>query len=291
MSIDDDFARSELLDRICDLVQQASIGGGVGTSLNHLRKPGVAKAGEGLELWVKHFLAGTINRSDDDATTNTWNKIFSFHGGVSNPPDVMIRNSLAAEVKKIESPRSSLQLNSSWPIRTLYSDDQHITQDCKDAEDWNEKPFVFIVGRVNPSTKSVQSLSIVDGRCLSDFEAVYIDLIVKAQEQMLVLGSSQTKEIGKFNSVDALSRTSLRVRPMFSLVNPSVAFSDIFQEETGNKFVLNVLVPETTYDSFSNAERVRIESFNSELNVVRTDIDDPTGSSSRMKVVHISGSW
>jgi hypothetical protein len=150
---------------------------------------------------------------------------------------------------------------------------------------------MFVVGRVNPSTKSVQSLSIVDGRCISDFEAVYVDLIVKAKEQMFALGSSQTKEIGRFNSVDALNRTSLRVRPMFSLVNPAVAFSEIFQQETPNKFVLNVLIPETTYDSFPITERVQIESFNPDLNVVRTNIDDPTGTSTQMKVVHISGSW
>jgi hypothetical protein len=150
---------------------------------------------------------------------------------------------------------------------------------------------MFIVGRVNKTTKSIQSLNIVDGRCLSDFEDVYIDIIVKAQGKMFVLGSSQTKEIGRFNSIDALSRTSLRVRPMFSLVNPSVAFSEFFQQEIRNKFVLNVLIPETTYDSFPNPEREQIESFNPDLKIVRTSIDDPTGTASQMKVVHISGSW
>jgi hypothetical protein len=108
---------------------------------------------------------------------------------------------------------------------------------------------------------------------------------------MIALGSSKTTEIGKFDSVDALGRTSLRMRPMFSLINPSVVFKNVFAPEDDSKFVLNVLIPETTYESFPNPEREQIESFNPDLKVVHTNIDDPTGTASQMKVVHISGSW
>jgi hypothetical protein len=49
MSIDADKAKSELLYRICDLVQQVSTEHGVGTCLNHLPKHDVANAGIGFE--------------------------------------------------------------------------------------------------------------------------------------------------------------------------------------------------------------------------------------------------
>jgi len=291
MSIDADMANSGLLNRICDLVQQTSIGGGVGTSLNHLPKPGVANAGKGLELWVKHFLAGTINRSNDDQVIEEWNKKFSFHGGSSNPPDVMMKGSLAAEVKKTEGKTGALQLNSSWPIRTLHKSDQHITNECRKAENWTEKPFLFFVGQVKQKTNSLSNLSIVDGRCLSDEEHVYLGVIAQVRAQMLQLGGAVTKEIGRFNELDSTGRTNLRVRPMFSLSNPVSIFSAIFTNSDTADFVLNVLLPESSYDLFPPEERHRIENINSQLNVKRTRVSDPTDSSSEMKAVLISGSW
>jgi hypothetical protein len=291
MSLDVSLANSNLLDRICDLVQQVSLGGGVGTSLNHLRRPGVSRAGEGLELWVKHFLAGTINRPDDNVITSIWDDIFSFHGGTNNPPDVMVRNSIAVEVKKTESRSKTLQLNSSWPIRTLSVSDQHITQECRESEQWEEKPFLLVVGRVNSSVKRIENISIVDGRCLSDHESVYLDLIVKAQKLMLELGGNETREIGRFNSVDARNRTSLRVRPMFYLVNPAITFQDFFISNDWDNFTINVLLPESSYEAFETSVRYQFENFNPSLCIDRRMIDDPTDSAKQIPVVHIHGSW
>jgi hypothetical protein len=291
MSIDSDFSKSELLDRICDLVLQVSLGGGVGTSMNHLRRPGIKGEGAGLELWVKHFLAGTINRSNDDQVIEVWNKKFSFLGGSSNPPDVMMKDSLAAEVKKTEGKSGALQLNSSWPIRTLHVSDQHITNDCRQAENWTEKPFLFFIGQVKQKANSLKNLSIVDGRCLSDEEDVYLGVIAQIRAHMLQLGGATTKEIGRFNELDSTGRTNLRVRPMFSLSNPVHIFSEIFANSDTADFVLNVLLPESTYDSFPSDQRHRIENINPELHVQRTAIIDPTNSNSEMKAVLISGSW
>jgi hypothetical protein len=291
MKLDESFAESNLLDRICELVSRVRLGGGLGTSLNHLKRPGVNRAGEGLELWVKHFLAGTIGHADEENIREIWNQCLSFHGGTNNPPDVMIRNSIAAEVKKTESASGALQLNSSWPIRVLLRDDAHITQECRDAETWTEKPFLFIVGQVNPMTKSLLALWIVDGRCLADDETVYSSLMAKARASMLTLGGDATREIGKFNSVDSLRRTALRVRPMFALNHPAKIFEIIFQQQGTKQFILNVLIPTSSYLNFSESQRAKISELDENLVIRDLEIQDPTDRTMLMNATLISGSW
>ena len=291
MNLDQSFAQSELLSRIVALADRVSLGGGLGTSLNHLKRPGVNRAGEGLELWVKHFLAGTIGHADEQIIETVWAETFSFHGSANNPPDAMIRNSIASEVKKTENAAGTLQLNSSWPIRTLRSDDAHITQECRIAESWEEKPFLFIVGRVNPTSKSVSALWVIDGRCLSDNEEVYENLMTNARFAILTIGGDSTREIGKFSSVDSLGRTSLRVRPMFALVHPAKIFETIFREQKTNQFVLNVLIPTSSYSEFSTADRKEIESETRGISVSHLNIPDPTNASTGMLSTLISGGW
>lgn len=291
MNLDESFAESDLLDRICELVERVRLGGGLGTSLNHLRRPGVNRAGEGLELWFKHFLAGTIGHADEENIREIWDQQFSFHGGTNNPPDVIIRNSIAAEVKKTESASGTLQLNSSWPIRTLLREDAHITQECREAETWTEKPFLFVVGRVNPTTKSLMALWIVDGRCLADDEEIYSSLMAEARASMLTLGGDSTREIGKFNSVDSLQRTALRVRPMFALDHPAKIFEKIFQPQETEQFILNVLIPTSSYLEFSEIQRKKLSELDRDLLVRDFEIQDPTDITRLMNATLISGSW
>jgi hypothetical protein len=291
MDLDTAFAKSKLLNRVSALADRLNLGGGVGTSLNHLKRPEISRAGEGLELWVKHFLAGTIGHADEDAITKTWQEIFSFHGGVNNPPDVIIRDSLAVEVKKTQSVAGALQLNSSWPLRKLKCSDSHITQECREAELWTEKPFLLIVGRVNPVLRSITSLWIVDGRCLSDDESVYETLMAKARTAMLNLGGSTTREIGKFDDMDSLNRTILRVRPMFTLNHPAKIFEDIFCRQDGKQFILNILMLKSSYLEFSEFDRNEIESKEKGLLIQELVIKDPTDSLSTINAILISGQW
>lgn len=291
VSLDADFAKSNLIERIRALAQQLDLGGGVGSSLRHQPEPEVSRAGRGLELWVKHFLAGTINQADLGVIGQKWTETFSFHGGVSNPPDAIVRHSIAVEVKKAESGSGLLQLNSSWPIRTLRFDDQHITKECRECESWTEKPFLFIVGKVSATNQNIEALWIVDGRCLSDNEDKYISLLENARNSMLEIGGIKTTEIGRFHQIDSARRTSLRVRPMFQLIHPADSFSEIFEPSTSaTTFVLNVLMPETSYDAFDPEERIMIESASPNLRVARHSIEDPA-EGDEMRAVLVSGSW
>lgn len=73
----------------------------------------INNAGNGLEEYVKDLFSNTFNHNSDERLIKQ-SEVFSYLGNAKNPPDAMLRDGDAIEVKKIESD-SPLQLNSSYP--------------------------------------------------------------------------------------------------------------------------------------------------------------------------------
>ncbi|EMT8674759.1 NgoPII family restriction endonuclease [Neisseria gonorrhoeae] len=76
------------------------------------------QAGDALEEYVKDLFSGSFNLNETQRIARHA-KVFSYLGNNSNPPDAMLRNGDAIEVKKIESKDSALALNSSHPKSKL----------------------------------------------------------------------------------------------------------------------------------------------------------------------------
>jgi len=89
--------------------------------------------GEQLEFYIKDAIANSLKLPQYEKEI-VYAKVFSYLGNQNNPPDMIIKNSDAFEVKKIESPRSSLALNSSPPKDKLLSSDIRITNTCRNCE-------------------------------------------------------------------------------------------------------------------------------------------------------------
>ena len=70
--------------------------------------------GEQLEFYIKDAIADSL-KLPQSKKENAYSRVFSYLGNQNNPPDMIIKNGDAFEVKKIESPKSSLALNSSPP--------------------------------------------------------------------------------------------------------------------------------------------------------------------------------
>ena len=77
--------------------------------------------GEGLENYIKDVFANTLNEEDSATKLEMLSKIFSYQGNKNNPPDLILKNSDAIEIKKIESKNSAIALNSSYPKAKLFS--------------------------------------------------------------------------------------------------------------------------------------------------------------------------
>ena len=73
----------------------------------------------------------------------------------------MIRQGDAIEVKKTQSEKSDLALNSSYPKSNIQANSTMITNECRTCENWTEKDLIYFVG--HKDDESVNSLWMVYG--------------------------------------------------------------------------------------------------------------------------------
>lgn len=99
--------------------------------------------GESLEQYIKDIFAGTMNEANEQQRIERLAETFSYQGNQNNPPDMIIRQGDAIEVKKIENPMAALALNSSYPKAKLYANSPMISAACRNCEKWKEKD-IFI---------------------------------------------------------------------------------------------------------------------------------------------------
>ena len=90
--------------------------------------------GEALEEYIKDLFSGTVFEKNENKRMEIISKVFSYLGNTNNPPDSILREGDAIEVKKIENKTSSLALNSSFPKAKLYSNSPMITDACRNCE-------------------------------------------------------------------------------------------------------------------------------------------------------------
>ena len=183
---------------------------------------------EALENLVKDALCNNFNLEADKRTT-IQSEYFSYLGNQNNPPDLIIKNGDAFEVKKIETNEGSIALNSSFPKNKLYRNSNMITSACKNCEaDWIEKDICYIIGCVDKS-EQIKSLWFVYGDCYCAMPEVYTKVKDKITNSIQELGIelSETNEIAKVKKVDPLGITDLRVRGMWGIKHPSKVFEYI----------------------------------------------------------------
>lgn len=247
---------------VAELVGIASLGGGRGISLSEQVYGDVNKTGKPFEVFARNMFAGCLG-SVSSAVDESWEKTFSWRGSANHPPDFIIRSGDAVEVKKqirkrnSASAGTSIALNSSSPKRTLKSSDPRIEEACRKCEDWSEKDFLYFIGQV--TTEYVEAVWLIDGRCMVDVEHSYLDLFDRLARMISDLGGTKTKELGRFNKVDTLGRTALRVRPMWSLKHPRLIFESHFLAPRPGWFVLNVLMSQEKWSRYSKADLNLVE--------------------------------
>ncbi len=99
----------------------------------------IMSVGDTLEFFIKDLFANTFEINNLKEKEQEFNKKFSYLGGINNPPDLILKNGDAIEVKKLEHLGGSIALNSSYPKNKLHIDDYFINKACKECENWKEK--------------------------------------------------------------------------------------------------------------------------------------------------------
>ncbi len=229
--------------------------------LSHYRSANRANnMGDALEFYIKDLFCDSFDENDTEKKNEIYSKYFSYIGNQNNPPDIIIKQGDAIEVKKIESLRSGIALNSSYPKDKLYSDSSLITMACRNCENWREKDLVYIIGVSKDN--NLKGLWFVYGDCYSANKEIYEkirDKISKGVNELQDVEFSETNELGRVNKVDPLGITYLRIRGMWGIENPIKVFNYVAPIEQNSDFFVNAILLKEKYLSFPEKDRKNLE--------------------------------
>jgi len=233
--------------------------------------------GDALEFYVKDIFCDTTLIEDVNEKNRIYAENFSYMGNQNNPPDMIIRQGDAIEVKKIESLRSSLALNSSYPKNKLYSDSPLITDACKSCESWESKDIIYMVGVSNDN--NLKALWMIYGDCYAASKETYENIKNKISAGINELPNvefAETNELARVNKVDPLGITYLRIRGMWGIENPIKVFDYVASIDEDAEFNLNVIMLEEKYLSFPLNDRQKIEELiNNNFSITNIKIKSP----------------
>lgn len=226
-------------------------------------------AGEALEFYVKDAFCNSFTKAKYEKE-ESHRKCFSWLGNQNFPPDLIIKNGDAFEIKKIQTlAASTIALNSSHPKDKLYHDDGRITSDCSksDGGNWEAKDLFYIVGCMQNGL--LKYLFFIQGTCYAAKREVYekIEKRIKlGVEECIKIngieGGSKTVELGRINRVDPLGITNLRIRGMWMIANPLRVFEYVYKYNNRQNFALIALMKKEKYDSYPIEDRVDLEKDN-----------------------------
>jgi hypothetical protein len=241
--------------------------------------------GEALETFVKDAFANLIVATDEQERMKRYNEVFSWLGNQNHPPDIMIRNGDAIEVKKTQSANSDLALNSSYPKSNIQSSSSMITQECRACENWTEKDLIYCVGHT--TDEAVNSLWMVYGNIYAAKHETYQIIKQKITDGINEIPNVElaiTNELGRVNRVDPLGITNLRIRGMWQIQNPRRVFNYL-HVPTNNKFELVSLIPTEKYNSFPIESIKKIENLgNKNLTIENVNVSDPNNPANLIEV-------
>lgn len=214
-------------------------------------------AGDALEEYTKDLFANSFGMNEAERLKKI-ESVFSYLGNTNNPPDAMLWNGDAIEVKKIEANNSALALNSSYPKQKLFSESKMINKGCRDAENnqWAEKDMIYTIGVVDKEN-NLRHLCMVYGLDYCADEEVYSRIkstIKQGVESIQGVDFTESKELGHINKIDPLGITYMRIRGMWGIENPWKVFSYVYERNLEKNFTFMSIINEEKWNTFTNQQ-------------------------------------
>lgn len=236
----------------------------------------VNNEGDTLEEYIKDLFAGSFDLSEKNRLDSI-SKAFSYLGNNSNPPDAMLRNGDAIEVKKTETEAAPLALNSSYPKQKIRVSDPMITAACKSSEDWNEKDIIYVVGSVK--NKILKNLCMVYGLDYCASEECYSKIkttVKNGIESIPGIEFTESRELGHINKVDPLGITYMRVRGMWGIENPWKVFNYVYTRNPQKRFNFMSIINFNKWKTLEGTrELLRLSQNKAELSILDVKIKNP----------------
>ncbi len=235
----------------------------------------INNSGKALENYIQDIFAGTINEDNETKRLEKLQEVFSYQGNQNNPPDLILQNSDAIEVKKLQSKNSAIALNSSYPKAKLFANSPMITNACRTCEEWDEKDIIYTIGYTDDNR--LKSLWLVYGDCFCADKEIYERIKNRISEGINSIPDvefTQTNELGKVKKVDPLGITDLRIRGMWHIANPNKTFEYIYRFDDEATFQVICLMKSDKYNSMPKEDRDLIESLDDVI-IKDTKIKNP----------------
>jgi hypothetical protein len=249
--------------------------------------------GDALETYVKDVFCNCVNK-DNQEKDKLYSQNFSYLGNQNNPPDIILKNGDAIEVKKIENLSTAIALNSSYPKNKLYANDSRITDNCRNCEvnTWKQKDIIYSVGVAPKGTNKLKALWFVYGDCYAANREIYKRVANKISigiSEIPDVELAETNELAGIKKIDPLGITNLRVRGMWHIENPTKVFQDIIFFRGKYNFTVNAILTEEKYISFPKKDRQKLESLQSaDFKIKNIKIRSPNNPAKPLKAKLIS---
>jgi hypothetical protein len=255
----------------------------------------VTQVGNALEQFVKSLYndSFSLNKTEGNAGNKT---CFSYLGNARNPPDLILKNSDAIEVKKLEGTPSYIPLNSSYPKDYLYVDDTRISDKCRNCEEtpWAKKDMVYVIGYLDKKEKNkLRGLWFIYGNCYAADKNIYekaFNSVKSVLDDSDDLDNSETNELGRLNNVDLTEATYLRVRGMWHIKHPKSFFGSLVPVIDSN-FFTHLVVTKEKFESFPLEDRNILENIiakNPNVQKHEVLIDDPNNPAKDLSAIVVS---
>ena len=262
----------------------------------YLSKISINNIGAGLEYYMKDLFCGTYEIEDVNEKEKRYSNYLSYLGNQNNPPDFIIENSDAVEVKKIGSQGSRIALNSSYPKHKLYREDPRITNACRTCEstEWEQKDIIYTIGVVKQ--EELKLLWFIYGDCYAASKEVYKKIYdnIKAAVHTEGYEFTETNELGKIKRIDPLGITDLRIRGMWHIDNPIKVYDYLdVKYNKANDLTVYAIMREDKYNAFSSEDQDNIEALSkqdeSPINIENVEIKDPDNAANYINAKLIKG--
>lgn len=263
--------------------------------VNHINNNRINSTGDLLEYYIKDaFCEKAASYEDTGEKLKEYQNVFSYLGNANNPPDFVVRQGVAVEVKKIEGLNANgVALNSSSPKDYLYADDVRIKQACRECEDeyggWLKKDMIYAVGNVNKG--KLHSLWFVYGDCYCADRSSYDRIAHTIKDGVSAIPGvefGETKELGRVNKVDPLGITYLRVRGMWGIEHPSAVFRSLLNTDR-LKTNIYVLIKKDTDMNIKNKPDLKKFIDNDKLKIDEVMIPDPNNPAKKLDAILYNG--
>ena len=248
----------------------------------------INRVGDSLEEYIKDAFSNSFKLENEDRD-KAMQQCILYHGNSSNPPDIITSgdDGIVIEVKKSDSYRSELQLNSSMPHSTFNSQDTRITKECKEILCDKEWDMLYVVGSFVKKKKQIRHLAMVYGSVYCAETSKYEDIDFYVRSKVREIGSwlietvptarldTESNELGKLKSIDLKGFCDLRIRGMYTYTSPYVVFNQEFNSRK-DIFDMFVVIPDDIFQKFGNKEEfLEFVNNNKDISIEAVNYPDP----------------